>query len=220
VDPGWSLPLQLVRPISPQFYYLPFLVAIWSAFRVFAGGSRRWAWLAGCATAFLLYTNFYLASFVVTGLGLLFALAFAQREAAVVRAFLTTAAVAEVGGLPYLYNLWLTLTHPNHQESFARVGGYLTRAPILPAVHVAVAVVFVALGWRARRERWYQFVVTFLAAGFVCLNQQLLTGRTVQPFHWESQTNKVLLEIALVVGAWHVARGAARPAAVVAARAM
>jgi hypothetical protein len=209
VHADWTLPLQHVRPISPQFYFVLFLLILLSAYRVFGEGSRRWAAVCGIALAMLLYTNFYLTSFVVTGLGLLALLAVAQRRFDVAKGFLITSVVAVAGGVPYFHNLWLTTTHPNYQETFARLGGYATRAPILPAAHVAVAAAFVAIAWTARRERWYQFVVAFLTAGFICLNQQILTGRTLQPFHWESQTNKALLEIAIVVAVWFVVRGAA-----------
>lgn len=220
IHPDWTLPLQHVRPISPQFYFLPFLITLYSAYRLFAGGNRRWAWAAGLGLAVQLYTNFYLTSFIVTGLCLLTIAAALQRRLDVVKAFLLAAVVAVAGGVPYLHNLWLTATHPNYQETFARVGGYATREAILPLVHVVVGVGFVVVGWAARRERWYQFVVAFLAAGFICLNQQLLTGRTVEPFHWESQTNKMFLEIALVLGAWQVVRSAGSRAATVAGHAL
>jgi hypothetical protein len=212
----WSLPLQFVRPISPQFYCIPFLIVVWAAFRLYDGGGGKWVWILGVAGTVQLYTNFFLTSFVVVGLGLLLTVAAVQRRLDVVTRFFGVAAIALVGGLPYFHNLWLTVTHPQYQESFARVGGFATREPILPVVHVIVALAFGGLAWTARRERWYQFTVAFLATGFICLNQQLLTGRTVQPFHWESQTNKVILEVALVLGTWHIMRrfGAPRGATV------
>ena len=214
---NWTLPLQFVRPISPQFYFVPLLVLLWSAYRLFGGGSRRWVWAAGLAGGVQLYTNFFLTSFVVTTLALLTIIALVERRFDVVRRFLAVAAIAGVIGLAHIYNLWLTVSHPVYQESFTRGGGYLTREAIIPIVHAVVAGMFIAGCWRARRERWYQFVTALLAAGFICLNQQLITGRTVQPFHWESQTNKLALEIALVMGAWYLARSASalrRPGAV------
>lgn len=211
IQPEWVYPLQLVRPVSPQFYIVPFLLALWAFSELFGGGSRWWDVVAGMSQGVLFYTNLFFWGFVLVGVGLLVMLTIGQRRWVVFRRFLAALALAGLCAVAYAWNMAQAMQHPNYTEATLRLGLHASRHPILPLWHVAVAAAFFGLGWPHRRERWYPVIGAFLIGGFICLNQQLVTGKMVTPFHWETQTNKILLQCALVLIAWAALRRFAEP---------
>jgi hypothetical protein len=47
------------------------------------------------------------------------------------------------------------------------------------------------------KKEYLYYMISFAAGGLLCLNQQVITGKTVEPMHWQSYTNKVFIIICL-----------------------
>jgi hypothetical protein len=203
-DPDFPHSLQFARPVSPQFHYLVLLLALWLLVRLYARpGRARLVVVAGVAVGLAFYLNFFFWTFLLAGLTLWAGLALAERDRPRFRAALGVVAMAVLVGGYALLNSYRAVSTDGFDGASLRAGFIYTRAPILPALHVAWLALFAVWCWRRRTSVPERFLLLFLVGGLACLNQQVLTGRTVQPFHWETQTNKVamLLSFLVVVGA-------------------
>lgn len=197
-DPSFPHSLQFVRPVSPQFHYVVFLLALWLLYRVYAaraGPKGRIA--AGLTWGLAFYLNFFFWTFLAAGLVLWTLEAVARGERWRWQAALSVLVIGVLVGSYYFVNAAWATALEGFAEASLRGGVIYTRQPILPALHIAWLVLFGAWFVSHRGHVPARFVLVFLVAGLLCLNQQLLTGRTVQPFHWETQTNKVLMLLAL-----------------------
>jgi hypothetical protein len=186
--------------------------------RALAQASRRaavaYAVAAGATFALMVYSYFYhwtTAAAWLACLALLWPLA-ARREddkigddkthAAAV--FLTTAALACAALAPYA----LLLARRAATMDKVQVLKF-TRAPDLfraPEIVAFVALVLLAFGmWRKKRlharDTTFLFAASFALTPFVVFNQQLLTGRSLQPVHYADYVLNYLSLVALTLAA-------------------
>jgi hypothetical protein len=205
VDPDLGRPLQFVGPVSPQFHYVIFLGALWLLYRVYAGrGGGASVLAAGVAVGLSFYLALYYWTFLLSGLLVWVLLEALRGDRERVRSGLAVIAIALVVGAYALVNGYRVLTTPAFPEAALRAGCVYSHRPILPYLHVGWIVLFGLWAWRHRDRVPERFVMFFLLAGVVCLNQQVVSGLTVQPFEWETQTNKLLLLLSflVMVSAW------------------
>ncbi|MBI3635631.1 MAG: hypothetical protein HY216_05350, partial [Candidatus Rokubacteria bacterium] len=207
--PGFPHSLQLVRPVSPQFHYLLFVGALWLVYWSWCEpGSRRRRALAGVGWGLTFYLNFFFWTFLATGIALGAALALLRRDRERVIAGIAVLTLGIAVGAYYWVNALRVMATPGFHDISLRAGFLYMRRPLVPAAHVVWLGVFLLWLRRHREHHGGWFLLPFLVGGLVCLNQQVLTGRTVQPFHWETQTNKVvmLLSAFVIVAAWRASR--------------
>lgn len=178
--------LRMSRPVNPAMIYIlffGFLVPFWQFYR-----TRDWRW--GAASVLLLAANFYNYFYTWTylyafggilGLTLLF-----QKEW---RRAIEVAGVyigAVVLAIPYGYNLYRASLSPVYEEVGLRNGIINTHEPLFVGF-VALGALALFLALYPREEKGgYWFGLALLAAPFVTMNQQLLTGKVLQAghYHW------------------------------------
>lgn len=199
-DPDFINSLQFVRPVAPQFQYPLFFLTLWLLFRGWAGRQGvRDAVLAGLAVGLDFYVSVFFWTFLMSAIALFGGWGLITRDARRWRTALVIGATALLVGIPYFASVARTLATPGLLEASLRAGVLFTHRPFLPPVHVAWLLAFAAwFSWRPRGAA-AQFTFVLLLAGLACLNQQVVTGRTVQPFHWETYTNKVSLLLSFCV---------------------
>jgi hypothetical protein len=193
-----GFPLAFVRPISPSWHFLCLLGALILLFRSLerpAGSTVLWAGLAG---GLVWYSNMYFVSFFLALVGVLCVGALARREWQAVRRLLLVLLCAGVLASPSFLTWSEARASPAFHDLWQRYGAVATRRPVIPLFHLLATTIVVVGFWPAdRRRRWR--MIACLLAGWLCLNQQLVTGWTMQPVHWQSLVNKPIALAGLVV---------------------
>ena len=202
---GRAHALWFLRPISPQFNHVVLLATLVASWRALTRVSWGWVALAGTLFGVLFYAFVYHWTFVAAGVGLFGVVAWWRGERTT---FARCVALLLLGGLlsiPYWQNVLAVIAHPGFSHLEMRAGVVHTRAPLIPWVHIVLIAAVAAGGFFCGRGREARFSLAFLAGGLLCLNQQLVTGRLLQPSHWQNYANKTMLLIALAAAVgWFV----------------
>jgi len=208
--------LRRYLPALPFPLLFIFCALVW---RALAQTSRRavmsYAVAAGATFALLVYSYFYLWTTAAAWLACLALLWLAARrgdnKTHAAKVFLTTGALACASLVPYAALLARRAATMDKVQVLE-----FTRAPdLFRAPEMIAFVALVVLGaavWRRRlegRDAAVLFVASFALAPFVVFNQQLVTGRSLQPVHY---ADYVLNYLALAALTSAFALFCARPA--------
>ena len=188
---------------------LPFPVFLASTLFVWRALTRNIAWaaVAGLSFAILVYSYFFLWTAAVAWfftLGVLWFLARPNDRIKVTCVFGILGGIGTIALLPYV---WLLM----HRSNIANNVRILepTHIPDLfraPELYGALALGVLAYHLRRRRQSYHSpkilFAASFALAPFLVFNQQILTGRSLQPFHYEEFVTNywVVLAVFLLFG--------------------
>jgi hypothetical protein len=189
-------PLWLVRPISPQFNYVLLILGLILAFKSVVRDSWPSAVGAGVVFGILVYTFFYHWTFLSVGVGVLGLIGLLRGEGIWAKKALVIVGITAVLSIPYWINLWSAIQSPNYAFLAQRNGVIVGRASFFPPSYI-VGSLFVTLVLGSRIKPQFWFIIAFLIGGLICLNQQVVTGSTLQPGHWQNYSLKTFLIIAL-----------------------
>ena len=217
--------LPFLRRYVPAFAF-PFLFAycalVWRAVAAREGRGRGTLLAAGAGAAFavLVYTYFYLWTAALAWLfclTLLWTLAKGEGRREGWRALCVAWAVAAVALVPYF--VLLSRRAPVMDEAQLMVRTHAPDFSRLPELIGLVVIVALAGAARARRlaegDRAVLFVASLAALPLVVFNQQVLTGRSLQPNHYDTFGVNYLAAAAAAMAAalvWRGRRGRAFPA--------
>ncbi len=197
---GVALPLTLsvwtrpVNPITGALFLFAFLNLLWISYRKPAAWKALvlgalWGLMIGYAFSWAIA----LAVLVFLGAGLA-----ARREWRGVRAVAAVFVVGMLASAPYWYALMTTAPLEGSEKFALRAGLLNMHAPILNKTLIAAILVYAVLtagilwkrGWRAIRgiPEWWWFCATLLVAGMSAYLQQVVTGRTIWPYHFVQYT--------------------------------
>lgn len=178
--------IRLARPLNPAMIYVfffGFLVAFWLFYK-----NRDWRY--GIASAILLGLNFYNYFYSWTYLYafggiLVLSLLIRKQWREAVRIFWVFFGALLVA-IPYAINLYRASLHPAYEEAGLRFGVVETHAPLFVGFMVIGALVIFLWKFPKEDQERYFFSLALLVAPFVALNQQLITGKVLQPahYHW------------------------------------
>jgi hypothetical protein len=195
-------PLQILTGLQEHAFFFPFLRRYIPAlpFPVFLASSlflwraltrnSAWAVLAGLGFAILVYSYFFLwtatAAWFCTVV-ILWLIGKPEDRNRVWRVFGILLAIGGTALVPYL---WLLMHRPNTMDRSQLLE--VTHAPDLfraPELYGALVVWLLAYLLRRRKLAWRNpkvlFTASFAIAPFLIFNQQVLTGHSLQPFHYE-----------------------------------
>jgi hypothetical protein len=193
-------------PALPFPFLFIFCALVW---RALAHASRRaalaYAVAAGATFALLVYSYFYLWTTAAAWLACLALLWLAARrrddETHAAKVFLTTAALACASLAPYVLLLARRAATMDRVQVLK-----FTHAPDLlrlPEIIALVALALLACGaWRRRldtRDATFLFALSFALTPLVVFNQQLVTGRSLQPVHYADYVLNYLALVALTL---------------------
>jgi hypothetical protein len=95
--------------------------------------------------------------------------------------------VGFIFALPYLYQARLAAAHPDFAYAASKIGLFHSHAPVVSRIIVAIIILLVLaviIERRLLREDWWRLSMAFTLGGIVSLNQQIITGVTIWPFHF------------------------------------
>ncbi len=174
-----------LRRYMPAFSF-PFLLAMTLfAWWALVKNSLFWSFLTGLAFVVLIYSYFFLwtaAAAWLVGLMILWMAARPQDRQTTWKLFAVIGSMGLVALIPYV---WLiTFRRPAIDE--AQMVLELTRRPdFVRGPEIYAVLIFLGLIGRDWRQPKTLFTLSFALAPFLVFNQQILTGRSLQPFHYE-----------------------------------
>ncbi len=178
--------LELARPVNSAMIFIPFfgfLISFWIFYN-----KREWRY--GLLSSVLLGLNFYNYFYTWTYLYafggvlvLIFILRKKWREAFKIASIFVGAILLLI---PYAINLYHASNHPAYDEVSLRFGIVMTHAPLFVGLVVLGALLVFFLGFPREDKDKYYFSLALLLTPFITLNQQLITGKILQPghYHW------------------------------------
>ncbi len=196
--------LRIASPVNPAMIFIPFfafLITFWLFY-------KKGDWRFGVASAIILGLNFYNYFYSWTWLYsfggiLVLSLLFRRKwhEA-------TRLSSVFIGGLviaiPYFINLHKVSLYPTYAEASARFGVVLSHAPTFVGFTVILALVIFLLGFPKEDKEKFFFGLALLLTPFITQNQQILTGKILQPAHYHWFYSKPLAFIFVLIVFFHL----------------
>jgi len=178
--------LELARPVNSAMIFIPFfgfLISFWTFHK-----NKKWQY--GALSAILLGLNFYNYFYTWTYLyafgGVLFIIFLLRRGWQEVVRISSVFVGALLLLVPYALNIYRASQHPTYDEVSLRFGIVMTYAPLFVGFVVIGALLVFLLGFPREDRKKYYFGLALLLTPFVTMNQQLITGKILQPghYHW------------------------------------
>ena len=195
-------PLQILTGLQDGAFFFPFLRRYTPAlpFPIFFASSlftwraltrnATWAVLAGLGFAILVYSYFFLWTAAVAWFCTVVILWFIGRPEDRMRTCRVVGILLAIGGTALAPYSWLLMRRTNAMDRSHLLE--LTHSPDLlraPEIYGALIICILAYILRKRGLAWRDprvlFTASFAIAPFLIFNQQILTGRSLQPFHYE-----------------------------------
>lgn len=200
VSLGWTRP---VNPITGAVLLLIFLLVVW---RLLNYKSKLLALIGGLVLGSMVYY------FFSWGIGLavaavLAAIYFFKKEFKVFNGLIIVILTSFLASWPYWHNLIFNLSSSENGNVTITSGIIYTRQLFLNKVLIANLLFFLPgliyeyfknKKTNKKIDDWWWFCLALLLGGLVALNQQLITGRTVWPYHFV-QYSIPLAIIAMVI---------------------
>lgn len=191
-----AIQLWFLRPVSPQFNYV-LLILCWIFIYLFMLEKKIiYSLLSGLSIGLFFYIGgvyYFTYFFIFTGIYFCYSLI--KKDYAQLKMISVIMLLTIILAIPFARNYY-NLTHlPEYKFLLERLSFIYGRKPIIP---IGITVLSFFLSWfhYSRNTRQANFISFFIFAGFICLNQQLITGRTSQPSHWQNYMVKTFAIIA------------------------
>jgi hypothetical protein len=195
-------PLQIVQGVGTEYNPIPFLrryipalpfplfllsnLFIWRALM----GHLVWAMCAALIFAILVYSYFFLWTALAAWFFTILLLWFLLRPKDRTRVWKVTGILSATGITALVPYAWLLMQRPQSMDSGQvmelRHTPDLFRAPELYGALIALLLIYhVRRKWKTYDDPRILFTASFALVPFVLFNQQIVTGRSLQPFHYE-----------------------------------
>ncbi|QYO65866.1 hypothetical protein [Leptolyngbya sp. 7M] len=204
-----------LRRYQPGFAFPIFFVmcgAIWNMFRRNNSESGAWAVAAGVFFAILVYSYFYLWTAAIVWIAVVVLLVWVTEKGlrlGLLRSALVITSIGVSALAPYFYLLNLRSRNADEVQLLT-----MTREPDVSSPTVIIALItllFAAILHFLRRIDGKSlqaiFAYAFVSIPVIVLNQQIITGRSLQPVHYEIFIANYCLLAGIVILAWLALRG-------------
>ena len=217
-----SNPLQILMGLQDGGFFFPFVrryvpalvfpVFVASTLFVWRALTRKLAWavLAGLGFAILVYSYFFLWTAAAAWFCTLLILWFLGRPEDRSKVWKVAAILLSIGAAALVPYGWLLMHRTKSMDTSHLLE--MTHAPDLfraPELYAVLVICLLGYVLRRRTLAWRDpkvlFTASFVIAPFLVFNQQILTGRSLQSFHYEEFVTNYWVVIAgfLVLGmAW------------------
>jgi hypothetical protein len=210
--------LRRYEPVAPFPLFFVFCTLVWKALND-RGFAFVWAVAAGLVLDLLIFSYFFLwtsAAAWLACIALLWFVAYPGKLRQDSKSFLTILLLAGTALVPYVVLLSRrSVTMDAGQKLTLSHAPDLLRMPELIGLAAIVLIVFGALrgriNWRAPETL---FAASFALTPVIVFNQQVITGRSLQPFHYGWFIANYLALVGLVLASvivWRGSEGETRP---------
>lgn len=196
-------PFPFLRRYSPA---VPFPIFLLSSLFIWRALTRKLAWgvLSGVGFIILVYSYFFLWSALAAWFFTILVLWFIARPSDRVKTLKLSGLLIVFGAIGLTPYLWSVMHRPKSMDRGQILE--LTHAPDLfrgPEIYGAIIICLLLYHFRARVREWADprvlFTASFALAPFIVFNQQIITGRSLQPFHYEEFTANYWVVIAAFI---------------------
>jgi len=207
-------PIQIIRGFETGYDPFPFLrryipsvpFPIFLAMTLFVWRALTkkvaWAILAGLSLVLLIYSYFFLWTAAVAWIFTILALWFIARPVDRIKVGVVSGIIAALGVPALVPYLWMLSNRASGMDTGQLLEA--TRAPDLvraPEIYGALIVCLFVYQIIRKVKSFEQpnilFALSFAIAPFLVFNQQIVTGRSLQPFHYEEFITNYWVVIAL-----------------------
>ncbi|MEO7674273.1 MAG: hypothetical protein ABIU09_09385 [Pyrinomonadaceae bacterium] len=179
-QPGFAFPI---------FYV--FCILVWRATRV--DSSRRviaYAAAGGCAFAILIYSYFYLWTAAAAWLVCFTLISVISDKAEWKKSatlWIITGTIGAAALIPYFYLLSLRSRNLDSIQllTYARVPEFASPSMIIGLVVAGAAIIAIRRGAVSMPDKRIPLLLSFALTPVILFNQQIITGRSLQPVHYE-----------------------------------
>lgn len=199
---------RLVNPISGAILLFIFLICIW----FFLEKRKRYViFPAGIVLALMMASYVFSWTLVLTIMAVLGVFAIFRRDWGLIKFLIPIFFAAIALSAPYWVMAWKASQMPWYAEAASRIGLWHTRAPHLNKFLVFVSIIFVLFSYfklyrkRQAPQLWWWFSLSWLLAGFIVYNQQIITGTEIWYYHYVFYTIP-LGYITLLLLLWYFVR--------------
>jgi hypothetical protein len=189
--PGFPF-LRRYQPAAAFAFFFVFNLLVWQALTIQdKRAARIRALLAGVILGVLVFCYFYLWTAGLAWLvciGLLWILFRRQEWRKVLTVLIAVGAIAAIALGPYVYLVSHRAANLDEQQTIISTH----RPDLLRIPEIIGALILIAIGMAVRRRRIELnntrviFIVSLALLPFAVFNQQILTGWTMQPYHYET----------------------------------
>lgn len=190
---AWSLWARPVNPVTGAILLFAFLHMMLRLAR----GAGVSVVVAAASVFALMFGYFFTWGTALSVIGVFAVRMFALRDYALIKRLVGTIAVGFLLAAPYWYNMRAVAAMPEIERVYAQNGLLLTHAPIANKVLFLALLIFfpcLAAAYRKSKRdgapldrRWW-FCLALIFGGLWALNQQVVTGRTIWPYHFVQYT--------------------------------
>jgi hypothetical protein len=191
--------VRLSRPVNPVMIYIllfGFLTAFWQFYRK---GTWKWGVLAAIFLGLNFYNYFYTWTYLYAFGAILGLFMLIQKDWIEVKKILWVYLGALLVAIPYMVNLYKATQHENYVWAGIRNGVVHMREPLFVGFVVIASLIIFAWKFPKEDRKAYIFTAAILLAPFVTQNQQLLTGKILQPLHYHWFFNKPMAVLFVLI---------------------
>ncbi|OGF14633.1 hypothetical protein A3I35_02015 [Candidatus Falkowbacteria bacterium RIFCSPLOWO2_02_FULL_45_15] len=213
----WSRP---VNPIIGGVLFFAFLLCLWRIMQNHQH-AKTFVGVAGVLLALMVGNYFFSWGLAVSVMGILFIVYVIEKKYVPVKRLLAIGVSATLLTAPYWYIMLRLRDNQWYEDAMLRNGLLYTHYPLLNKVLLAALFFYGALllflfwqrnSWPLWRERvvnlayktrlqdWHLFCLALILGGLWALNQQVITGRAVWPFHFVQYTIPIAIIVTFVSG--------------------
>lgn len=192
----WARP---VNPVMGAIFLFSFLICVWSIIQK-SRYRRSLIITASVFLALMISSYFFSWGVAVSVLAVLILIYTIKKEFKVVKDFFGVGLLAALMASPYWYISFKASQGLWYKGALLRNGLFYTHYPMLNKFLITsllfyFIIVVIAFIFRKERVRfkdsikdWHLFTLALLLGGFWALNQQVVTGMTVWPYHFVQYT--------------------------------
>lgn len=214
----WARP---VNPIFGALFLFSFLLFVWA---IVEQTKRRKSAVVGAAAflAFMFASYFFSWGMALSVLAALILLLLLRKEYQTAGTLALIAPLGVLLALPYWLTVWRASQSPWYEGAVLRSGLFLTHYPLLNKLLLATLLFFILavafdFFWKRKKEQgptfsplqgptlrnriesWHLFCLALLLGGLWAYSQQMVTGRTIWPYHFVQYTIPFSLVVGMVV---------------------
>lgn len=204
----WARP---VNPILGGVFLMSFLLLIFS---IGQKAKKNWFYVAGASVFLALMISTYFFSWVMAFMiaGVFAIILFLKKDYKKVIKLLEIFFLGILLAIPYLYTTWQMRSISLNDDSFARSGMFYTHYPMVNKLMLAVLVLYLIvtlfINFLKRRnfknnplysENWFWFCLALIVGSLAAYNQQIITGRTVWPYHFVQYSIPLSIIVVMVL---------------------